>query len=138
MTSIRRKARQVAMQILYQFEYDLASNQPAELAAQIRGFFGHFQTPDESQSFCADLVSQAVLHKEEIDQLISSHLKNWKMERLNPIDRAILRVSIAELKYIRDIPSTVTIDEAVELAKSYGSEESYRFINGVMDAIAKE
>lgn len=137
MIPIRRKARQVAMQILYQFDTQKSLPSPEELHHQMRAFFGHFETPVDSQLFCSELVSFTILNIKEIDEWIEKHLKDWKLERLNSIDRAILRIGIAELKYFKDIPIEVTIDESIELAKEYGSEESYRFVNGVLDAVSK-
>ena len=85
---------------------------------------------------CADGVTQ---HVEEIDEIISSHLTGkWKIERLNKVSLGIMRLAVYELKYLDDIPSNVTINEAVELSKKFSGEDEYKFVNGVLGAIARD
>jgi N utilization substance protein B len=75
---------------------------------------------------------------EEIDQLIKKNAKNWKFDRIDTIDKSILRISIYSMLYSTDIPLNVTINEAVELAKKFGGDHSGQFINGILDAIKKQ
>jgi N utilization substance protein B len=75
-------------------------------------------------------------HREEIDQLIERHSHNWRLDRMSRIDRNVLRLGIFELKYRPDIPRKVTINEAVELGKNFGTEESSAFVNGLLDRVA--
>lgn len=85
---------------------------------------------------CADGVTQ---HVEEIDEIISSHLTGkWKIERLNKVSLGVMRLAVYELKYLDDIPSNVTINEAVELSKKFSGEDEYKFVNGVLGAIARD
>ncbi len=83
------------------------------------------------------LLETVTSHCAEIDDLIAHHASNWRIERLNVIDRNILRIGIAELRWIADVPPKVAIHEALKLAKKYGSDESPRFVNGVLDAVFK-
>ena len=85
---------------------------------------------------CADGVTQ---HVEEIDEIISSHLTGkWKIERLNKVSLGVMRLAVYELKYLDDIPANVTINEAVELSKKFSGEDEYKFVNGVLGAIARD
>jgi len=87
----------------------------------------------------ARLLTQGSLeHLEEIDQLLQRQLEHWDFSRLNKVDLAILRISIYALLHQPEIPYKVTIDEAISLAKMYGSDESYRFVNGVLDGVSKQ
>jgi len=95
-------------------------------------------TEDEIFSFARLLTAGTLEHIEHIDKVISSHLENWDFGRVAKVDLAILRISVYSLIFFKDIPATVTIDEAIDIAKEYGSNDSYRFINGVLDGIRKE
>jgi len=84
------------------------------------------------------LVLGVLEHGQEIDQLITKYSENWRLDRINIIDRAILRMATFELFYCEDIPPKVTLNEAIELGKRFGSEESGSFINGILDRIQSE
>jgi len=86
-------------------------------------------------SFAKDLVKGIVKHKEEIAEIMQKHAPEWPIERIAPIDRAILEIGIYEIKYSGDVPPIVAINEAVEIAKSYGDMNSAKFINGVLSAV---
>ena len=91
---------------------------------------------DESLTpFLEKVVEGTLQHKAEIDALISSSLENWKLERVGNVDRAILRLAVHEMKHVDDIPMNVTFNEAIELGKAFGGEESGRFLNGVLSNI---
>ena len=96
----------------------------------------------KQETFRSTTYAQAgkgtIEHLDEIDQLIESKLKNWKLSRISKVSLSILRVAVYELKYMDDVPTNVSINEAVELAKQYANEDDYSFINGVLGAIAKE
>jgi len=92
----------------------------------------------ESEEFAWDLLNKTLENIEAIDKKIETHIKNWDLKRLALIDKNILRLGLAELLFFPDIPKKVSIDEAIELAKSYGSSESGRFVNGVLDALSKD
>ena len=83
------------------------------------------------------LVPGTVEHLEEIDALIGSQADNWRLERMPPVDRNILRLAVYEFLYETDVPKLVAIDEAIELAKLYGSENSSSFVNGLLDGLLK-
>jgi len=93
---------------------------------------------NETLFFARHIVQGTLENIEEIDKKIERQLEHWNFDRLGRVDLAILRISIYGLKYQQDIPYSVTIDEAIDLAKRYGSEESYRFVNGVLDGVRKQ
>lgn len=92
---------------------------------------------DDIKDFAVKLIEGVIRNTQDLDQIISKHSKNWKLERLTIIDKVILRMSLYAMIHIPDIPQVVTIDEAIELAKIYGGENSGQFINGVLDAVKK-
>ena len=96
------------------------------------------QTDEEVSLFARDLLEQAAVRLGEIDNLLAAALQNWDLKRLGAVDRAVLRVAVAEMLAHPDIPAAVTINEAIEIARSLGSAESARFANGVLDRVRKE
>jgi transcription antitermination protein NusB len=96
------------------------------------------QTDEEVSLFARDLLEQAAVRLGEIDNLLTAALQNWDLKRLGAVDRAVLRVAVAEMLAHPDIPAAVTINEAIEIARSLGSAESARFANGVLDRVRKE
>jgi N utilization substance protein B len=129
----RRKSRERALQVLFQLDY-----QNADVETVLREFWSAHTTGEKVRDFTETLVRGAFAHREEIDRMISSTVENWSIERLAAVDRAILRFSTYELMHMPDVPAKVTINEAVEIAKTYGTEESGRFINGVLDKIREK
>ena len=128
----RRQARISAFQALYAWE---ESHQEME---ELIGFEWLDKKPDEQSAVFASLIITGTVENiGNIDEQIRQHLKNWSFERLSRVDLAILRTSSYALMFQKDIPPSVTIDEAVEIAKKFGSPESYRFVNGVLDGIRK-
>lgn len=128
----RRHARVLAFKILY--EIDLARHPPAEvLARQIA-----FDAPAEEVSAYAEALVRGVLrHRAELDRLIQSHARAWPLTQMAVVDRAILRIGLYEsIHQAEVVPVKVAVNEAIELAKLYGSDSSARFINGVLGAIA--
>ncbi len=91
----------------------------------------------ESDEFTKLIVNSTIEHREEIDKKISDNLKGWTIDRLSKVSLAILRISVAQLLYMDDIPSGVVINEAVELSKHFGDSEDYQFINGALGKIEK-
>jgi transcription antitermination factor NusB len=92
----------------------------------------------KAKEFVVRLYQKVVLEKDKLDESIKEFLKNWDIKRVSTVDKNIIRLSLAELFYFPDIPPIVSIDEAVELAKKYGTKDSSKFVNGVLDAIAKD
>lgn len=95
------------------------------------------KTEPEERDFAVSIVNGVVKNQEQIDTLIKKYSKNWDFSRISVVNKAILRLSIYALLYTWEVPKNVTIDEAVELTKDFESEESARFVNGVLDAILK-
>jgi len=132
----RRKSRILAFQALYAWD---SSGGAAEGIAD----FGWLEDDkraaldEEVASFARLIIAGTLERIREIDEAISSHLQNWTFERLKRVDLAVLRIGAYALLFQKDIPAQITIDEAIEIAKEYGSEDSYRFINGVLDGIWK-
>ena len=127
----RRRGRELALQALYQMEVA----EPGSIAAA-RNLWSHFGEPEETQRFAAELVEGVLEHRERIDALIVASSEHWRLSRLPQVDRNILRVATYELLGCPDVPASVAIDEAIEIAKRFGSDESSQFVNGVLDHIA--
>ena len=87
--------------------------------------------------FAKTLIEGVIQHRETIDDMISKHTHNWTMERLSIVDRNVLRIAAFELLYLNDIPTVVTINEAIEIAKQFGDDESGGFVNGILDGLSK-
>ncbi len=129
----RTKAREYALQLLYR--YDITQEAPID--------FGQFwQEQDEQDNevklFTQELVSGALQKLSEIDKKISGFAENWELNRMAVVDRNVLRMGSFELLYLKDIPSKVSINEAVDLAKKYSGEESGKFVNGILDRIKQD
>jgi len=132
----RRTGRELALQALYQ--HDIAGDPFAKLAADLHQRY-HDAEQDESLAFAAELVKAALEHQAELDGLIEGATRNWRMARMAVIDRNILRLGTAQLLHFREqVPPKVAIDEAIELAKRFGDDESGRFVNGILDRIYRE
>jgi N utilization substance protein B len=157
----RRMAREMAVQMLYQSDlggsalphifntFDLAEYLAREAASQ-EGERGA-QAPgereesgrrkkrvDEAFEYAQMLVRGTVDGREQIDELIRGQADNWRLERMPPVDRNILRLAVYEMLHEPDTPKLVVLDEAIELAKKFGSEQSGRFVNGLLDGLLKQ
>ena len=133
-TGSRRTGRAYALQLLYARDGDPATD-VAGAAASWAAEFG-IEIDATAQAFARDLVAAAIEHAARIDQLIAADSKNWRIDRMSRVDRNILRLGACELVGFRDVPVKVVINEAVELAKRFGTAESSAFVNGVLDRIA--
>ncbi|MFQ5736520.1 MAG: transcription antitermination factor NusB [Thermodesulfobacteriota bacterium] len=129
--NIRTKARETALQVLYKM--DIADGGQAEFEADM----DRLAPGTEARRYCEEIVNGVVANGAQIDPIIDEFSENWKVERMALVDRNVLRVAVYELKYRTDVPYRVIIDEAVELAKRYGSEDSGPFVNGIIDKIRK-
>jgi len=125
----RSRCREWALQILYQAEY--RGHREGEAAR----FWRHFEGGDKVPAYLVKLVEGVAAHQEELDALIRQYSEHWRLERMAAVDRNVLRLALFELKYQPTIPAKVVINEAVELAKRYGSEESGAFVNGILDRV---
>lgn len=130
----RRSGRAYALQLLYARDGDPATD-VAGAAVSWADLFDLDVDP-QAQQFARELVASASSRAAEIDELITSASKNWRIERMSRVDRNILRLGVCELVAFRDVPVKVVINEAVELAKRFGTAESSAFVNGVLDRIA--
>jgi transcription antitermination factor NusB len=130
----RRKAREVALQFLYQLDLRGEQN-PAALEAE---FWARHPVDAEARAFAEELVSGTKLNQAKIDAVIGQYTEHWDVARMAVVDRNILRAGVYELLFHGDVPPKVAINEAIEIAKKFGTQESSRFINGVLDRIAKE
>ena len=128
----RRKAREYALQMLYQ--YDI-SNDSAHL---IEGFWASKDVPENVKEFTNNIVEGVIKNLPLIDDKINQSARNWNIDRMAVVDRNILRIATYELLFINDIPVKVTINEAIEIAKRYGGEDSSSFVNGILDRILKD
>ncbi len=107
----------------------------------VKSYWGHLAEPDEAfdqVEFANAIVEGYVAHKDEVDDLIRASSHHWRLERMPIVDRNVIRAAIVELREMPDIPKRVTLNEAVELAKRFGSEGSGAFVNGILDRIATE
>jgi N utilization substance protein B len=130
--SNRRKGRELALQALYQIEM---TGDPSGAAVDL--FLQHFEGNTKAKEFARRLVSGTVSQRAEIDRLIAQATEHWKIERLAKVEFVLLRMAAYELVFCADIPTSVTLDEAIEIAKRFGSEDSAGFINGVLDHVAQ-
>ena len=126
----RRKAREIALQVLYGLNFE---NIDAQKALDL--FWSNFVAPKAAKEFAAFLVQGTCEHKEELDKLIAGCSDNWSLGRMSKVDINILRLAVFEFLYCDDIPPKVTLNEAVDLGKTFGSENSGSFINGILDAL---
>lgn len=132
----RRKARVIAFQSIYGL--DMNPNSEEEVLSFHWIDSEKRKGLDETTlAFARLLVRGVIEHLEGIDDYIKKQLKRWDFSRLNRVDLAILRVSVYAILFQNDIPKTVTIDEAIDIAKEFGTDDSYRFVNGVLDGIVK-
>lgn len=128
----RRRARAWALQVLYAWEARGAVVSPLDV---LREFGEERLIAPASREYLTRLIRTVAGHQEEIDRTIQRALTNWRLERLAAIDRNILRLATAEIFYIEEVPPLVSIQQALVLAEKYGTDESPRFINGVLDAL---
>lgn len=129
---MRRRARELTLQLLYQYELTGAS--PEQMQAH---FDEWAQAPANVRRFAGDLLEGVIGNLEGIDTELQQQTAHWRLERLAAVDRNILRLAFYELLFHSDTPPAVVIDEAIEIAKRFGSGESARFVNGVLDGFLK-
>ncbi|MCC3373396.1 transcription antitermination factor NusB [Cohnella sp. REN36] len=139
----RRLAREITVQSLYQMEMNGVAAQEAvdtvmeearhdnEIEADVGGLAA-------VDAFTRDLVAGVDGRKEELDQALAGYLTGWQVDRLSRVDRQILRLAVYEMNYRKDVPHKVVVNEAIELAKHFGTEESGKFVNGVLGRLIRE
>ena len=130
---IRRKSRELTLQFLYQGELAGQDN-----LLDFEEYCIHFQANKKAIPYAKKLLDGVQEKGDSINQLIGKHAENWRVERMSVIDRNILRLAVYEMCYQNDVPVSVAINEAVEIAKRYSTDDSGPFINGILDGVAKE
>jgi len=127
----RRRGRELALQALYQIE--LTGDETGGSTTEL---WRHFDEPAAARAFATDLVHGVLEHRSQIDALIGASSEHWRLGRLPQVDRNVLRVATYELLCRREVPTSVVIDEAIEIARRFGSADSPVFVNGVLDQVA--
>ncbi|MDY6917146.1 MAG: transcription antitermination factor NusB [Chloroflexota bacterium] len=133
MPGTRRKARTIALQVLY--EVDSATHDAEETLERLAN---EFPLPVEGAEFARGLVTGVLTNKERLDTIIQNHAPAWPVQQLTAIDRNILRIAIFEILLDNRVPTKVAINEAVDLAKTFGSDNSSRFVNGVLGSVSAQ
>lgn len=130
----RREVRELIVQALY--AEDVSNNDWEHIISTI--IKPKFKSEKQNYKFAERLFFEALNHQGEIDEVIQRHINNWDIERLTVTDKIILRVAICEFLYFDDIPTKVTINEAIEIAKDFSTRKSGKFINGILDAALEQ
>lgn len=131
--SRRRKAREIALQTLYAEEMSGAC-----WRAAFRDNVERRKPSEEAVEYAERLVERVIEEKPQLDERLKRRLQNWELERVSVIDRTILRIALAELIHCPEVPTNVIMDEAIEIAKKFSSADAGKFVNGVLDALARE
>jgi len=131
--SARRKARELVLKALY--AYQTAELDPSEARDTL---FSESELSEKTIVFATSLFDVVVKNLEKADQEINAHSENWHISRLADMDKNIMRIALCEFFFIPDIPSRVSINEAIELAKKYSTPDSSSFVNGILNAVLKE
>ncbi len=129
--SVRRHSRELALQCLYQI--DQSGNTDADIAFMS----SHFDVSKKASPYAQDLVSGVRSHWDEINSLIETHARNWRVSRMAVIDRNLLRIAVFELLYRPDVPASVVLDEAIEISRRFSTDDAASFVNGILDSICK-
>lgn len=131
----RRKAREIALQVL--FHIDFTGGSPEEIIPAVYSM-QEIEFSESVNEYVEWIVAGTLAHRDEIDRQISELAKDWKLERMGGVDRAITRMAIFEIKYGEEkVPPRAAVNEAVELAKHFGSDESGRFVNGILGSLVR-
>jgi len=128
----RRKARELALQML--FQHDMSGNEPDMI---ITTFDDLQKSKPNTREFATKIFRGTVDHLTELDDMIQAQAENWRLSRMAVVDRNIIRMSVYEFLHETDTPKLVIIDEAIEIAKKFGTQKSSQFINGILDGILK-
>lgn len=139
----RKNARKYALQSLYCWEINGCTEQekenPEPLDMTGEGVFSYRDLSPEDRTFAEALIANVQMHRDALDALLSRHLKNWSIRQISVVDKNIMRIAASELFFpVEKEDRAVIFNEAVELSKEFGGKDSYRFVNGVLTAAAKE
>lgn len=128
----RRLARETALQVLYQVD---VTGETEEIDKILHNWASEFALTDKSLEFAKRLVEGTIEKKKEIDEKIAVTAREWALDRMNTVDRNLMRLAIFEMMYDPDTPQKVTLNEAIEIAKRFGGDDSAKFINGILDKL---
>lgn len=133
----RRNSREIALQFLYQEDFTIGADQQFgyDLPERFEQFCDIFQVSKKARAYAIELLQGVSSDLAQLDQLISDAATHWRLTRIAPTDRNLLRIAVYEMSKRADVPPQVAINEAVEIAKRFGGDDSPKFINGVLDAI---
>jgi N utilization substance protein B len=131
----RHFSRMLAMQSLFEWDFN---NYPADFEVALKNNLEEFGKDEKDEGFVHQLCDGVIKNREAIDEIIKKHAPDWPLLQISPVDRTVLRLGIFELKFLNEVPPKVAINEAVELAKTFGGEASGKFVNGVLGAIFSE
>ncbi|MBZ0258340.1 transcription antitermination factor NusB [bacterium] len=136
----RRLAREFALRLLYARDLQIAAGVEWAPKQQVNWWRNEdrLSVTKPTETFARELADGVLNNQSEIDSTISSAAQRWRVDRMSPVERNILRMGVYELQIAKDAPTNVVLDEAIELAKCYGDAESDRFVNGILDAVAKQ
>lgn len=134
---IRTKSREVALQLLFMLEDEIIAGKPVLIDEIIENFREQFDPGTLDRILLAEILHGVQENLPLIDKQIQSHSRNWKINRINRIDRNVLRIAIYELMFCDSIAAKVSMDEAINLGKQYGTDDSGAFINGIIDVVWK-
>jgi N utilization substance protein B len=135
--AVRRRSRRAALQALYAADVSSRGGRPGAGPDALAEVAAHFDLHERARAFADEIVGGVQTNRAALDARIAAHARNWRVERMAAVDRNVLRIATWELSYT-DTPESVVIDEAIEIARDFGSEQSPAFVNGVLDAIARE
>jgi N utilization substance protein B len=133
---LRRQARECAVQWLFQYDV-IRQHNPQMVDSSQSAFPSMIEISPDAKPFAEQLAQGVLVHLTELDELLQRVTDHWSVDRMAVVDRNVLRCALFELLYLDDIPAKVTINEAIEIAKRFGSEESGAFVNGILDRIMK-
>ncbi len=128
---LRRKSRELALQALYQSEMN-----GGEIMEQLALLCDNFHNVKEAVPYAKTLLVGIKKDRQKIDDLIVQYAKNWRVDRMSIIDRNILRIGVFEVSAVENVPASVAINEAIEIAKRFSTDDSASFINGILDAVS--
>jgi transcription antitermination factor NusB len=131
----RRDARELALQLLYELDVRGERGDPG---AVIEAFWQRQAVPEDVRAFAEAIVRGVTAHQEKIDEVITRFAEHWELDRMAVVDRNVLRAGIWELLWAVEVPPKVAINEALEIARRFSTEESTRFINGLLDRVRRE
>ena len=123
----RRKQREIAVQLLFEMKMQKEENMPF-----VVGYFESRELDVRSHTYTMEIVKNYIEHMEEIEQILTQNVQNWRIERVGKTEISIIRVATVEMLYHEDVPAPVAINEAVEIAKKFSDEKAYRFVNKVL------